>query len=109
MIEIIATYLKRGAVTTSYPKVPEPAPENFRGKPIVDAGKCDACGKCVDACPSNSISLNRKELVVCVGSCVFCGACSEVCPKNAISQSPDFELSSKNKNGLYDRYKVGLE
>ncbi len=107
MIEFIATYLKRGAVTTAYPKLPEPAPENFRGKPCVDGSKCTACGKCADACPSNSIRLNHNELVVCVGSCVFCGACTEACPAGAISQSKDFEVSSLNKTGLYETYKVG--
>ncbi len=109
MIKLIGNYLKHGTVTTKYPKSQEAAPSGFRGKPMIDPGKCDACSKCADACPSSSITVENKSISVCVGSCVFCGACLDSCPKGAVTHSQAFEVSSMDREGLYEKYEAGAK
>lgn len=109
MINLITNSIKRGTVTTKYPKVKEAAPSRFRGKPVIDAGKCDACSKCADACPSRSIQVEARHIAVCVGSCVFCGACLDACPKGAVTHSQAFEFSSTDREGLYEKYEAGAK
>lgn len=67
--------------------------------PIIDPVKCNACGKCAQACPTKVIEilpLSKDVLVRChskdkgattrkncqVG-CIACGICVKVCPYNA--------------------------
>jgi len=109
MIKLIGNCMKRGAVTTKYPAMPEAAPSGFRGKPMIDAGKCDACSKCVQACPSSSIKVENKSIAVCIGSCLFCGACLDACPKGALAHSQAFEVSSMDREGLYEKYEAGAK
>lgn len=52
----------------------------------VDAQKCDGCESCVEACPSDAISMNEEnKAVVDVENCVDCGVCVDECPNEAIS------------------------
>jgi formate hydrogenlyase subunit 6/NADH:ubiquinone oxidoreductase subunit I len=106
MMNMLANSLRRGTVTAKYPAAHEAAPLKFRGKPVIDAGKCDACSKCADACPSKSIKVENKSIAVCIGNCVFCGACLDSCPKGAVTHSQAFELSSKDREGLYEKYEA---
>lgn len=74
---------------------------NQFGLPVVDAGKCTACGDCVDACPKNLfeiLPLNQRLLVQCrsflggdgilaecaVG-CTACGKCVLDAPAGLVS------------------------
>jgi Fe-S-cluster-containing hydrogenase component 2 len=66
----------------------------------VDADKCIACGKCVQACPQKLIELvpkNGRVFVGCVSTdkakdvvkscpvgCIACFKCEKVCPEGAI-------------------------
>ena len=45
--------------------------------------ECIGCGKCVDACPLECISLEGDGIVV-KGNCIGCGLCSVNCPEDAI-------------------------
>ena len=56
----------------------------------VDEIMCRGCGKCVDACPFNAISLVEREGDVTVAYvqealCKGCGSCAVVCPTGAAS------------------------
>lgn len=52
--------------------------------PLVDANKCNLCGKCGDFCNFNAIIPTRKNVLVFPESCHSCGGCKLVCPTNAI-------------------------
>ncbi|HZJ73752.1 MAG TPA: Fe-S cluster domain-containing protein [Perlabentimonas sp.] len=71
--------------------------------PVVDSGKCTACGACITACPKNIIELRKKGpkekriFVSCVNkdkggiakkscevACIGCGKCVKACPFDAI-------------------------
>jgi electron transport complex protein RnfB len=69
--------------------------------PIIDRERCVGCGKCVEACPKNLISLvpetqyihiqchsnAQGSLVkkVCPLGCIGCGLCEKFCPFDAIT------------------------
>ena len=61
--------------------------------PVVEAAKCNGCGKCVDACPVEAMTLvsandpakarkRRAELDASV--CLGCGVCTRVCPTDGL-------------------------
>ena len=49
-----------------------------------DNSKCDACGKCVDACYYKAIYIHGSSVSVDPISCKGCGACISECKNNAI-------------------------
>ena len=51
----------------------------------VDAEKCTGCESCVEACPSEAISMVDGKAVVDADKCVDCGICVDECPVEAIS------------------------
>ena len=55
---------------------------------VIDKSKCDGCGTCVEACPSEAISIGEDEKA-CVNEeeCVDCETCVDECPNEAISMS----------------------
>jgi uncharacterized protein (DUF362 family)/NAD-dependent dihydropyrimidine dehydrogenase PreA subunit len=53
-------------------------------RPHLDAGRCNGCGTCVEACPVHVITPGmppRFDLKNCIG----CLCCAEVCPQGAIT------------------------
>jgi ferredoxin len=59
----------------------------------IDTHKCSGCGKCVDVCPVNALSLvsandpghkKKKKSQVNTDICVGCGVCTAKCPTDAI-------------------------
>ena len=56
------------------------------GKPAQDPNKCVYCTLCAKKCPSEALSVDRKEKtwVLDEDKCVSCGTCRDVCPKDAI-------------------------
>ncbi|MBN2135954.1 MAG: RnfABCDGE type electron transport complex subunit B [Acidobacteria bacterium] len=69
--------------------------------PIVNEAKCTSCGKCVEACPKNLITLEPEKTRLyiacsnpekakavkdaCKVGCIACGLCEKKCPKGAIT------------------------
>ena len=57
-------------------------------KPVWNAEKCTACGKCADACNYNAIAVIKKKVLIFGELCHSCGVCSFVCPENALTETP---------------------
>lgn len=63
--------------------------------PDVDFSLCDECGVCYDACPTEAIAPDRKE--VDPTKCIKCCACVKNCPQGARRYSTPFaEILSEN-------------
>jgi len=51
----------------------------------VDSEVCTGCESCVEACPSEAISMKDGKACVDPDKCVDCGVCVDECPVEAIS------------------------
>jgi hydrogenase-4 component H len=80
--------LKAGRVTLPYPAQPQPAPEQFRGRPIFD------------------VSQEIRVLQYLGRRCTYCGRCAEVCPEKAITMSREFENATSKIGDLGQRLKL---
>lgn len=51
--------------------------------------RCDACGKCVAACPEGLLAISPRSQLPVVdfakASCSFCKACAQACDRGALS------------------------
>ncbi len=52
---------------------------------VIDKEKCISCGKCIDSCYFNALSLIDDKPKINDFGCEGCGACEIVCPSKAIS------------------------
>ena len=57
----------------------------------IDIDKCEACGDCVDTCPSEAIAIveeDGKKYAMYTGEpddCLGCYSCEEVCEEGAVT------------------------
>lgn len=54
---------------------------------VVDAGKCDLCGKCLEACQFGALVRLGGKVRSMTNLCHGCRVCVLVCPKGAVSMS----------------------
>jgi len=59
-------------------------------KIIIDWDKCQACGDCVDSCPSEVLVIAQKDgkdvaQAMRPEDCIGCEACVAACPEEAIT------------------------
>ena len=52
---------------------------------VVDPEKCEGCGDCVEACPSEAIEIVEGKALIKEDDCADCGACVDECPTEAIT------------------------
>lgn len=52
--------------------------------PVIDTVRCVGCGKCVEVCPPQALTLVDEIAYLRGDLCEECGFCSPECPVNAI-------------------------
>ncbi len=57
----------------------------------VDEEKCEGCGTCQIACPTEAIRIVKKRARVDQEKCLACPNCSDVCPEGAVRLIPRAE------------------
>lgn len=57
-------------------------PEDIKFFPTTDTDKCNACGVCVNICPTGAVSLQQSSFTD-VNECILCGACVKYCAQDA--------------------------
>ena len=101
MIRVLLARMQQGHRTMAFPGgPPPPLPEHFRGRPVIDAGKCPpGCRRCAEACPTQAIVF-ADQARVDLGRCLFCPDCQEACPQDAVHYAPDFRLAVRQRQDL---------
>lgn len=51
-----------------------------RERKLYIADWCQGCGKCLEACPQNALSLEGGQACLQAENCILCGYCGRVCP-----------------------------
>ncbi len=52
--------------------------------PKVNRKKCRGCGRCLDHCPGQALTLTENKARLDPRKCIGCGACILICPEEAI-------------------------
>ena len=111
MIKILQARLALGKQTVAYPGGPARFPERFRGRPELDAGRCQAgCTACAEACPTGALrDAGLASMALDMGRCLFCAECAEACPTGAVSFTRDYRLAMREREELLVRAEKGDE
>ncbi len=84
--DILNRYVKISTLTN--PHVPGNTPYKKRDwmpqiSPKTDKKRCNVCSKCINICPTESISTSRKNIITNKHTCIICNACIKSCPQQA--------------------------
>jgi Ni,Fe-hydrogenase III small subunit/Pyruvate/2-oxoacid:ferredoxin oxidoreductase delta subunit len=92
--------LQQGHRTMDFPGQEPALPDRFRGRLTIDAAKCpEGCRDCVEACPTDAISLEGGAKID-FGRCLFCTDCTAACPQGAIAYTTDYRLATSRREDL---------
>jgi Ni,Fe-hydrogenase III small subunit/formate hydrogenlyase subunit 6/NADH:ubiquinone oxidoreductase subunit I len=100
MYELLRTRFQQGFWTQGYPRVEATLPQEYNGRPRLDAARCpEGCQACALACPTDAIT-TAPALALDLGRCVFCSDCLSSCPAGAIQYTNDFRMAGTSREGL---------
>ena len=96
-------------VLTAAKKYPNPGEflqTNFYAK--IDAGKCTACGECMEICQMDALVAVNSHTEVVQEKCIGCGNCLNVCEFEAISleRKEKVEVPPKDSMEMYKRMTI---
>ncbi len=93
--------VRRGVVTTRYPKVSEPVGSSFPTPPAFRPGLLtpQLAEALESACPSRALWREGALLLFDLGRCTTCGECARVAPE-AVRPSGVFELATREPSRL---------
>src|SRR5947208_7777877 len=101
MLKATLARFQQGHRTIPFPKTEPTMPERFRGRPVIEREKCPvACRDCVEACPTDAITVDNNGLRLDLGRCLFCTDCVEACPEKAIRCTTEHRLATRRREDL---------
>jgi pyruvate ferredoxin oxidoreductase delta subunit len=65
-------------------------------RPVVTAGSCSGCLRCVLACPDGAVLYARAAVRIDYDFCKGCGLCVRECPAGAIRMIPEKVTEKKH-------------
>jgi len=99
MLNVLKNRFEQGYRTSTYPKTTIELPEDYRGRPVVNAdAPAEMVDQCAAACPQEAIDAQTKSIDM--GRCVFCGTCERLSEGGFISFTQDFEISTAERAHL---------
>lgn len=103
MLKALLTRARQGHRTMRYPDAAPPElPAHFRGAPAIDLTRCPKdCRVCVEACPTEAITVAGDNVALDLGRCIFCPECETACPEGAITFTSDYRLASRTRADLH--------
>src|SRR5271163_3426208 len=101
MFKTLLARARQGYRTAPYPVQDPNLPRLFRGRPVINPDRCvPNCVQCVEACPTDALSVTRFGPQLDIGRCIFCAQCAAACPTQAIVFSRDWRLGASTRESL---------
>ncbi len=71
----------------------------------VDEKRCSGCGRCVDVCPAEAITIQDNTATINQNLCAECEACAAACPEGAILTvtEPALVPQPARESAIYER------
>ena len=101
MLRYLRTRIRQGTKTSPFPEGGADFPERFRGRPDLEAGRCqDGCASCAAAMPSALLRVDDGAPTLDVGACLFTPAEAEACPHGAVRFTNDHRMATRAREDL---------